>query len=147
MLNIYDENIIILDLEADTKDNVIDKMSCILEEAGRITSVSDFKDSIYERENENTTEIGNFIAIPHGRSVCVRNNSVCIAILEKPVIWNSNINEEVDIIFMLAVKADSTDEHIDILSELASKIIEDDFTANIKKSRSRKEIYQLMNNT
>ena len=144
MSNLYSEKLIAVNLEADSKDSAIEQLICMLDKENRISSLSEFRDSIYERENESTTEVGEYTAIPHGRSETVKENSVCIATLKKPVIWNFETKEEIDIIFMLAVKKDSSDTHIEILSELASKIMEEDFISNIKNSDSKNEIYKII---
>ena len=144
MSNLYSERLIAMNLEADSKDSAIEQLICMLDKENRINSLSEFRDSIYERENESTTEVGEYTAIPHGRSETVIENSVCIATLKKPVIWNFETKEEIDIIFMLAVKKDSSDTHIEILSELASKIMEEDFISNIKNSDSKNEIYKII---
>ena len=144
MSNLYSERLIAVNLEADSKDSAIEQLICMLDKENRINSLSEFRDSIYERENESTTEVGEYTAIPHGRSETVKENSVCIATLKKPVIWNFETKEEIDIIFMLAVKKDSSDTHIEILSELASKIMEEDFISNIKNSDSKNEIYKII---
>ena len=144
MSNLYSEKLIAVNLEADSKDSAIEQLICMLDKENRINSLSEFRDSIYERENESTTEVGEYTAIPHGRSETVIENSVCIATLKKPVIWNFETKEEIDIIFMLAVKKDSSDTHIEILSELASKIMEEDFISNIKNSDSKNEIYKII---
>ena len=144
MSNLYSERLIAVNLEADSKDSAIEQLICMLDKENRISSLSEFRDSIYERENESTTEVGECTAIPHGRSETVKENSVCIATLKNPVIWNFETKEEIDIIFMLAVKKDSSDTHIEILSELASKIMEEDFISNIKNSNSKNEIYKII---
>ena len=144
MSNLYSERLIAVNLEADSKDSAIEQLICMLDKENRINSLSEFRDSIYERENESTTEVGEYTAIPHGRSETVIENSVCIATLKKPVIWNFETKEEIDIIFMLAVKKDSTDTHIEILSELASKIMEEDFILNIKNAHNKNEIYNII---
>ena len=144
MSNLYSERLIAVNLEADSKDSAIEQLICMLDKENRINSLSEFRDSIYERENESTTEVGEYTAIPHGRSETVIENSVCIATLKKPVIWNFETKEEIDIIFMLAVKKDSSDTHIEILSELASKIMEENFISNIKNSDSKNEIYKII---
>ena len=144
MSNLYSERLIAVNLEADSKDSAIEQLICMLDKENRINSLSEFRDSIYERENESTTEVGEYTAIPHGRSETVIENSVCIATLKKPVIWNFETKEEIDIIFMLAVKKDSSDTHIEILSELASKIMEEDFISNIKKADNKNEIYHII---
>ena len=144
MSNLYSERLIAVNLEADSKDSAIEQLICMLDKENRINSLSEFRDSIYERENESTTEVGEYTAIPHGRSETVIENSVCIATLKKPVIWNFETKEEINIIFMLAVKKDSSDTHIEILSELASKIMEEDFISNIKNSDSKNEIYKII---
>ena len=145
MNNLYSENLITLNLDANSKEEVISIMSDLLKSENRITSITDFKESIYERETESTTEVGEDTAIPHGRSECVLYNSVCISSLKKPVIWNEVTGETVEIIFMLAVKKDSTDTHIEILSDLASKIMEEGFIDKIKSSNNKTEIYKLFN--
>lgn len=144
MNNLYSENLITLNLDANSKEEVISIMSDLLKSENRITSITDFKESIYERETESTTEVGEDTAIPHGRSECVLYNSVCISSLKKPVIWNEVTGETVEIIFMLAVKKDSTDTHIEILSDLASKIMEEGFIDKIKSSNNKTEIYKLI---
>ena len=145
MSDLYSENLIILNLDANSKEEVISIMSDLLKSENRITSITDFKESIYERETESTTEVGEDTAIPHGRSECVLHNSVCISSLKKPVIWNEVTGETVEIIFMLAVKKDSTDTHIEILSDLASKIMEEGFIDKIKSSNNKTDIYKLIN--
>ena len=144
MSDLYSEKLIAVNMEADSKDSAIEQLIHMLEKDNRINSLSEFRDSIYERENESTTEVGEYTAIPHGRSETVNENSVCIATLKKPVIWNFETKEEIDIIFMLAVKKDSTDTHIEILSELASKIMEEDFILNIKNAHNKNEIYNII---
>ena len=144
MPDLYSEKLIAVNMEADSKDSAIEQLIRMLEKDNRINSSSEFRNSIYERENESTTEVGEYTAIPHGRSETVNENSVCIATLKKPVIWNFETKEEIDIIFMLAVKKDSSDTHIEILSELASKIMEEDFISNIKNSDSKNEIYKII---
>ena len=144
MSNLYSERLIAVNLEADSKDSAIEQLICMLDKENWINSLSEFRDSIYERENESTTEVGEYTAIPHGRSETVIENSVCIATLKKPVIWNFETKEEIDIIFMRAVKKDSTDTHIEILSELASKIMEEDFILNIKNAHNKNEIYNII---
>ena len=144
MPDLYSEKLIVVNMEADSKDSAIEQLIRMLEKDNRINSLSEFRDSIYERENESTTEVGEYTAIPHGRSETVNENSVCIATLKKPVMWNFETKEEIDIIFMLAVKKDSTDTHIEILSELASKIMEEDFILNIKNAHNKNEIYNII---
>ena len=144
MPDLYSEKLIAVNMEADSKDSAIEKLICLLKNDGRISSSDEFRDSIYERENESTTEVGEYTAIPHGRSETVKDNSVCVATLKNPVIWNFETQEEIDIIFMLAVKKDSSDTHIEILSELASKIMEEDFISNIKKADNKNEIYHII---
>ena len=144
MSNLYSEKLIAVNMNADSKDSAIEQLICMLKEENRISSLAEFRESIYEREDESTTEVGEYTAIPHGRSKTVIHNSVCVATLKNPVIWNPETKEEIDIIFMLAVKKDSSDTHIEILSELASKIMEEDFISNIKKAENESKIYHII---
>ena len=49
MSNLYSERLIAVNLEADSKDSAIEQLICMLDKENRINSLSEFRDSIYER--------------------------------------------------------------------------------------------------
>jgi len=50
-----------------------------------------FEESVLEREEFGATDFGNLAAIPHPRYVMTRETVVAVAVLEKPILWSSNM--------------------------------------------------------
>jgi len=76
LVDLTNMNLIDIDVDGNTRDDVIDHMVDQLEQNGSIQSKDDFKQTILAREEESTTGIGMNIAIPHGKSNTVTKPSV-----------------------------------------------------------------------
>ena len=72
-------------------DIMIDKIASVYE------IPSDFKDSIMEREDIESTDFGNYIAIPHPLKSFCDEDFVVIAKLDKPILWN---RQKVQLVFL-----------------------------------------------
>ena len=66
LIEILDVNLIDLEMEASSKDEVIHQLCSLLYENGRVKDLEKFKEAVYEREQIGETGMGNQIAIPHG---------------------------------------------------------------------------------
>ena len=88
------------------------------------------------------TEIGYFIAIPHGESKSV-NESFCACVkLKNPIIWDK---EEVKYVFNIGVPIEQrNEEHIRILSRLCSDLMLEDFRNSLYACETEKELYEKM---
>ena len=89
---------ILLDVEAASKDKLIELGCRLLQEHGCVTD--EYYQEILHRETISSTEIGNGVAIPHGIENTVLVPSICMMRLNKKIDWGS---APVDIIFMLAL--------------------------------------------
>lgn len=70
--------------------------------------------SIYEREAMSSTDVGNYIAIPHTLSEGNFQSVVSIAILDQAIQWN---NEKVKIVFLICLNKNDS-ENITIFKDL-----------------------------
>lgn len=102
---LLDPDIIFVHQKFSNKEDLLKFMSSSMENRGFVTSK--FFDSVMEREKATTTSIGNGISLTHGSQSEVIDCKVSIAILNEPIIWDS---EKVDIVFLLAFKATTPDE-------------------------------------
>lgn len=129
------ENILI-DLKSSTKEETIKVMAEKLYENGYLENLDNFIESVFKRESQMTTGVGNNLAIPHGKSKSVIESTVAVAKLESPVDWQSLDDEPVEFVFLLAIRdVDKGDEHIRILADLSGKLMDDEFVENIKNSK------------
>lgn len=126
--DILDSKTIKTNLIAKDKDDVLSQLSQLLKEAGYIDDVEAFKKDIYEREAEGMTGIGNFIAIPHGRSESVKKIGVAIGVSETEIGWETLDDNGVKGIILFAVgnDVDGAKTHLKLLSLFARKLGNDD---------------------
>ena len=84
--------------------------------------------AIWEREAIFATSLGFGVAVPHCKSDAVSHNSISIAQLEKPIIWNEAEGEAVSAVIMLTISSrDEEGTHMSIFSKLARKLMHRDF--------------------
>lgn len=94
-----DPEFIFLNKKFKNKIEVIEHITSKLYNKGRVKS--EFYQSILKREEIDSTEIGNLLAIPHGNTDYIISSTISILTLERPILWDE---EKVQIIFLLAVK-------------------------------------------
>lgn len=136
---------IVMDLEALTKEEVINSLATKLEEKGVLTNKEYFMASVMEREEHSTTGIGNGIAIPHGKSEVVLEAAIAFAKLRNPVEWQSLDDQPVSIVIMLAIPdSEKGDTHLRLLSEIAVKLMDDEFVEALKKKTEPLEVVRLL---
>ncbi|NRB37632.1 MAG: PTS IIA-like nitrogen regulatory protein PtsN [Pseudomonadales bacterium] len=94
-----------------------------------------------QREQLGSTGIGNGIAIPHCRCSNVSQTTGALITLCEPVDFDSIDNHPVDIIFVLLVPKEATDEHLKTLSHLAEHLDKTEFRNQLRKAKSSEELY------
>lgn len=143
--NVTNMNLIAIDLDVKTKEEVIVFLAELLYKQGIVNSVEKYVDQVMERENHETTGVGKGVAIPHGKSESVLKSSVAIAKLKHPIEWNSLDDEPVDLVFQLAIrKSDEGDLHLKLLSNLACKLMEDEFVNVLRDTSDKQKILMLL---
>lgn len=145
LTDILNENQLILDLDASTKDQAIDMMVNNFYAENKLSSIDVFKTAIISRELEGTTGIGMGVAIPHGKSDAVKEASVVFARSDQGLDWDSLDGEPVHLIFMIAVPTHQKgDMHLKILQMLSRKLMDDDFRKNLLEAKTKEEVMSLL---
>lgn len=105
----------ILDLEASSKEDALQKICQIIVEKEGVDS--SFLQSVLEREEIESTDFGNYIAIPHPKDVFLKDTFVYVAVLKEPILWSRNI---VQLIILTAI-GEEIDDSIQKFYELTSQ--------------------------
>ncbi|MGI1690984.1 PTS sugar transporter subunit IIA [Thermoanaerobacter uzonensis] len=143
--DLTNENLIMLDFRAKTKEEVLNYMIGMLYENGVINSKELFAKDVFARENLGTTGVGMGIAIPHGKSKAVLKESIAILKLKKPIEWESLDGNPVSMVIMLAVPEKNADTvHLKLLSRLAYFLMDDVFRDELMNAKDKKEILKLI---
>lgn len=109
---------VVLDLEASSKKRVFEQAGLIFENNQGIARSAVF-DSLFAREKLGSTGLGRGIAIPHGRIKGLKEACGAFLRLAHPVPFDSPDGKPVSLLFVLIVPEQATEQHLQILSELA----------------------------
>ncbi|VBB06633.1 phosphotransferase/anion transporter [Lucifera butyrica] len=138
---LINENLILLDFEAATKDEAIRQLALMAAKEGKLASLDDYTQSVMEREKTYTTGVGNGIAIPHGKSKAVKEAMIVFGKSKTGIEWDAADGSPVNMIFLLGVPEENVDNfHLKVLSQLSRKLMDDDFVESLKKANSRREV-------
>lgn len=99
--------------------------------------------SLLARERLGGTGLGHGVALPHGR---VQNSVTTAAFLKlkQGVDYDAVDRQPVDLMFALLVPEDSTQEHLQILAQLAGRFNQPAFLAQLRQQDSATTLYQML---
>lgn len=101
---------------------------------------------VLNREEQSTTGFGKNLAIPHAQIENLQRAIVIITRYNIPVKWDSMDGEDVVQSFMILVpKNDEDNSHLKILSQLARKMMNEDFVGFVKNCQDKHEMYDYIN--
>jgi len=111
---------IALELDASSKKRVFEQAGLLFENNQGIARSTVF-DSLFAREKLGSTGLGQGIAIPHGRIKGLKEATGAFLRLAAPVPFDSPDGKPVSLLFVLLVPEQATEQHLQILSELAQR--------------------------
>ena len=139
------KDVMLLDLQATTKEAVIDEMIAKLAEAGVVTDYAIFKDGIMAREALTSTGLGEGIAMPHSKNEAVKEATVLFAKSNKGVDYESLDGQPTDLFFMIAAPEGANDTHLAALAELSQYLMKDGFADKLRKVETPDQVLELFN--
>lgn len=117
---------ILLDLEATSKKRLFEQVGQLFEEHAHIARAVVF-DSLFAREKLGSTGLGQGIAIPHGRIKGLERALGAFVRPRQPIPFEAPDGKPVTQVFVLLVPEQATEEHLQLLSELAEMFSERSF--------------------
>lgn len=120
LTNLLSADQVLLNLDASSKKRVFEQAGILFE--GRLgLARSIIFDSLFAREKLGSTGLGQGVAIPHGRIKGLKQAVGAFMRLATPVPFDSPDGRPVDLLFVLLVPEQATEQHLQILSELAQR--------------------------
>lgn len=142
--SIFYKNLITMSQQTLTRDEVFDQLITNLAQQGYITDQEQLKQDILKREQESTTAIGMNVAIPHAKSEAVNEPVVSVLNNKHGVQWESLDGTPPQIVFLITVPKESSDEHLKILQRLSRALMDDDTRAQLIEAQDTETIYNLL---
>jgi len=141
---LINENLIKLELQATSKQEVFEELIEVLHQQGRISNKADFLADIQKREAEGNTGFEDGIAIPHAKSAAVIEPAVVIGIHKAGIEYGADDGQPSKLFFMIASPDGGDNHHIEVLAELSSKLIEDGFVESFINATSPQQALKLL---
>ncbi|CYV11745.1 PTS transporter subunit EIIA [Streptococcus suis] len=134
------KDVMLLDLQATSKEAVIDEMIASLVEKGYVTDFDVFKTGIMNREAQTTTGLGDGIAMPHAKNAAVKEATVLFAKSNKGVDYASLDGQPTDLFFMIAAPEGANDTHLAALAELSKYLMKAGFADRLRAATNPEEV-------
>ncbi len=134
---------IVLLVEPGDRDGVLDAAARLLTDSAPGTTAA-IGDSLRSRERLGSTAIGHGIAIPHGRTQAFTEARGAFLRLQQPVDFGASDGEPVDLVFAMAVPEHFTQQHLQLLSELAERFADPGFRAALRAAPDLAHLRELL---
>lgn len=138
--DLLNKKVMLLDLQATTKEAAIDEMINSLVDNGVVADFDIFKAGIMAREAQTSTGLGDGIAMPHSKNLAVKEATVLFAKSNKGVDYESLDGQSTDLFFMIAAPEGANDTHLAALAELSKYLMQDGFADRLRKVTSPDEV-------
>ena len=134
---------IVLLVEPTDRESVLDAAARLLSGASAQHAEA-IGQCLRQRERLGSTAIGHGVAIPHGRSNVFQETRAAFLRLQHPVDFDAGDGEPVDLVFAMAVPEHFTQQHLQLLSELAERFADPAFCNALRQAPDDDTLRQVL---
>jgi len=128
-------------LEGSSKKRVLERAAEFIAQQSPELDPNELFDNLIIREKLGSTAIGKGVAIPHCRINHCNKVQGALIRLNQAVDFDAIDNEPVDLLFVLLVPENSTEEHLQALSQIASRFNNDRLTSSLRSADGHQSLY------
>jgi len=130
--------------QAASKKRALEELSALMAHSVPELTQEQIFESLLGRERLGSTGLGHGVALPHGR-VSGRERAIGAFLrLDQGVDFDAIDNEPVDMLFALLVPEQFTDEHLQILAQLAEMFANRGLCDKMRESRDGQQVLDLI---
>lgn len=127
-----------------SKKRLLEHLAKLLGEDGDVALVRQVFDGLVAREKMGSTGLGMGIAIPHGRIAADIQPVAAFVRLRDPVAFDAADGEGVDLVLGLVVPEHFTDQHLQLLAQVAEMFDQADLLTALRKAPDDEALYRLL---
>lgn len=101
-------------------------------------------DSLFARERLGSTGLGSGVAIPHGRIKGLKDAVAAVVRLSDPLPFDAPDGKPVSLLIFLLVPEHATDEHLELLSELAELLSDESIRQLLVSESDPARVHQIL---
>ena len=144
LLEILSPKSILVDLQGETKEEIIKDLVDALELGEAITDRDKVLQAVLEREKIMSTGIGDGIAIPHGKSDAVARLAAALGTQRRGVDFESLDGEPGYVFFLLVSPANVSGPHIKALARISRLLKNDEFKKKLIEAATPEELLRVI---
>jgi fructose-specific phosphotransferase system IIA component len=142
--NYMSEELIKLDIGADEKFALLEKLSHVLEIDERVIDSRQLAEDIAERERIEPTGIGEGVAIPHARTNSVNDIIILMAKLEGSIEYNAIDGKPINLIFLIGTPKDAVQAYLKLLANLTKLVKDDSVRAELASAATPSDVLEVV---
>ncbi|MEM7299862.1 MAG: PTS IIA-like nitrogen regulatory protein PtsN [Pseudomonadota bacterium] len=130
-------------LKPNSKKQLLQELSA---RAAELTGLSErlVFDTLLQRERLGSTGVGNGVAIPHGKIASLSGISGIFARLAKPIEFDAQDDQPVDIVFLLLAPEGAGADHLKALSRIARVLRDKSIVEALRETDNADAIYAIL---
>ncbi|MEA4907556.1 MAG: PTS sugar transporter subunit IIA [Chloroflexi bacterium] len=131
------------------KDEAIQYLAGLLDDAGLLVSKSEYIQSVYDRESLGPTYMEHFIAIPHGKSPAVREAGIAFGRSTEGFFYETALGGGIArLVFLLAIPDRmSADAYMGVLARLARLLVHEEFREALMSASCYQDVVMAITNS
>jgi len=130
-------------VEGVSKKRVLEIISNLIAISQPNLSSRDIFESLVARERLGSTGLGHGVAIPHSRLEHLEQPLGALVVLSQPINFDTLDGEPVDIFFGLFVPKEGTQDHLELLSQLAELLSDESVRKKMRLANSDEQLYEI----
>jgi len=143
---LLDRDLIILDSKSENKEEAIREIINALYIKARTNDPDRLEEAVWSREDVYSTGLGYGFAVPHCKTDAVIAGSIGILKLSQPVEWGALDGLPVHTVILLAApESEANAKHLRIFSQLARKLMNDDFRSQLVEAKDANAMLYIFN--
>lgn len=118
---------ILLNADPVSKADAIYTLGDLMDKSGNLSDKAEYLKAVFAREESGSTGLGDGIATPHAKSTGVKEAGLAAMVVPNGVDFDALDGQPSRLFFMIAAPEGAADTHVEVLSKLATMVIDPDF--------------------
>ena len=118
---------ILLNAAPTDKADAIYTLGDLMDKSGNLSDKAEYLKAVFAREEAGSTGLGDGIATPHAKSNGVKEAGLAAMVVPNGVDFDALDGQPSRLFFMIAAPEGAADTHVEVLSKLATMVIDPDF--------------------
>ena len=117
---------ILLNASPTNKADAIYTLGDLMDKGGNLSDKAEYLEAVFAREESGSTGLGDGIATPHAKSAGVKEAGLAAMVVPNGVDFEALDGQPSRLFFMIAAPEGAADTHVEVLSKLATMVIDPD---------------------